>query len=75
MTGLAQPYFITLECGLLLLLAVLTTDVALLHDPSYLHWVKTFAEDEGALRHAFQHGECLTTGSLYILSNSVACTP
>lgn len=37
--------------------SVLTTDVALLHDPSYLKWVKLYAEDEGALRHAFQHGE------------------
>lgn len=55
-----------LRCGVALLLAaaVLTTDVALLHDDSYLQWVKTFAEDEDALRHAFQHGESLSTGSL-----------
>lgn len=51
-------------CSLLVLLllsccvaAVLTTDVALLHDPSYLHWVKTYAENEDTLRHAFKHGE------------------
>lgn len=37
--------------------SVLTTDVALLHDESYLKWVKLYAEEEGALRHAFQHGE------------------
>jgi catalase (peroxidase I) len=37
--------------------AVLTTDVALLHDPSYLHWVKVYAESEETLRHAFKHGK------------------
>lgn len=34
---------------------MLTTDVALLHDPTYLHWVKKYAEDEELLRHAFKH--------------------
>ena len=37
--------------------AVLTTDMALLHDPVYLHWVKVYAQDESRLRHDFQHGE------------------
>lgn len=34
---------------------MLTTDVALLHDPAYLQWVKVYAENEEALRHAFKH--------------------
>jgi catalase (peroxidase I) len=46
-------------------LAVLTTDVALLHDPVYLQWVKTYAENEDALRHAFQHGECAVDSLLH----------
>lgn len=50
--------------------AVLTTDVALLHDPTYLHWVKTYAEDEEALRHAFKHGE---GGTLLTHTHSCFC--
>jgi catalase (peroxidase I) len=44
--------------------AVLTTDVALLHDPEYLHWVKVYAESEETLRHAFKHGEKLLVPEL-----------
>lgn len=43
----------------------MTTDVALLHDPEYLHWVKVYAEDERALRDAFQHGKPSATGHVF----------
>lgn len=39
-----------------------TTDVALLHDPEYLKWVKVYAEDMGALDKAFANGEEAAVG-------------
>ena len=36
---------------------MLTSDIALLHDPSYLQLVKSFAADEAAFNEVFSQGE------------------